>query len=102
MGSSALHLHVKNIAAMSPLQYQKQLRLQEARRLMLGDGLDAAQAAFRGRYESPSQFSREYRRAFGSSPTRCGCRESASLTQAVGTEREIDEVVVVPSANGAP
>jgi AraC-like DNA-binding protein len=46
---------------MSPLQYQKQLRLQEARRLMLGEGLDAAQAAFRVGYESPSQFSREYR-----------------------------------------
>jgi AraC-like DNA-binding protein len=68
MGPSALHLHFKNVTAMSPLQYQKQLRLQEARRLMLGEGLDAAQAAFRMGYESPSQFSREYRRMFGAPP----------------------------------
>lgn len=68
MGPSALHLHFKNITAMSPLQYQKQLRLQEARRLMLGEGLDAAQAAFRVGYESPSQFGREYRRLFGAPP----------------------------------
>ena len=50
---------------MSPLQYQKRLRLQEARRLMLGEGLDAAEAGFRVGYESPSQFSREYSRLFG-------------------------------------
>lgn len=68
LGPSALHLHFKNITTMSPLQYQKQLRLQEARRLMLGDGLDAAEAAFRVGYESPSQFSREYRRYFGAPP----------------------------------
>lgn len=53
---------------MSPLQYQKQLRLQEARRLMMAEGLDAAEAAFRVGYESPSQFSREYRRLFGAPP----------------------------------
>lgn len=68
MSSSALHLHFKNVTTMSPLQYQKQLRLQEARRLMLGEGLDAAEAAFRVGYESPSQFSREYRRLFGAPP----------------------------------
>lgn len=68
MSPSALHLHFKNVTSMSPLQYQKQLRLQEARRLMLGEGLDAAQAAFRVGYESPSQFSREYRRLFGAPP----------------------------------
>lgn len=68
MGSSALHLHFKTVTTMSPLQYQKQLRLQEARRLMLGEGLDAAEAAFRVGYESPSQFSREYRRLFGAPP----------------------------------
>jgi AraC-like DNA-binding protein len=55
---------------MSPLQYQKQLRLHEARRLMLGDGLDASEASFRVGYESPSQFSREYRRLFGAPPRR--------------------------------
>jgi AraC-like DNA-binding protein len=68
MSPSALHLHFKNVTAMSPLQYQKRLRLQEARRLMLGEGLDAGEAAFRVGYESPSQFSREYRRAFGAPP----------------------------------
>ena len=53
---------------MSPLQYQKRLRLPEARRLMLGAGHDAAEAAFHVGYESPSQFSREYRRMFGAPP----------------------------------
>jgi AraC-like DNA-binding protein len=68
MSPSAFHLHFKGVTALSPLQYQKRLRLQEARRLMLGEGLDAAEAAFRVGYESPSQFSREYRRAFGAPP----------------------------------
>jgi AraC-like DNA-binding protein len=70
MSPSAFHLHFKNVTALSPLQYQKRLRLQEARRLMLGEGLDAAEAAFRVGYESPSQFSREYRRTFGAPPRR--------------------------------
>ncbi|MFO0928755.1 MAG: AraC family transcriptional regulator [Gemmataceae bacterium] len=70
MSPSAFHLHFKGVTAMSPLQYQKRLRLQEARRLMLGAGLDAAEAAFRVGYESPSQFSREYRRLFGAPPRR--------------------------------
>jgi AraC-like DNA-binding protein len=70
MSPSAFHLHFKGMTAMSPLQYQKRLRLQEARRLMLGEGLDAAEAAFRVGYESPSQFSREYRRLFGAPPRR--------------------------------
>ncbi len=68
MSASALHHHFKRVTALSPLQYQKRLRLQEARRLMLGEGLDAASAAFRVGYESPSQFSREYRRLFGAPP----------------------------------
>jgi AraC-like DNA-binding protein len=68
MSASAFHLHFKGVTALSPLQYQKRLRLQEARRLMLGEGLDAAEAAFRVGYESPSQFSREYRRLFGAPP----------------------------------
>jgi AraC-like DNA-binding protein len=70
MSPSAFHLHFKGVTALSPLQYQKRLRLQEARRLMLGEGLDAAGAAFRVGYESPSQFSREYRRLFGAPPRR--------------------------------
>ena len=56
------------MTAMSPLQYQKQLRLQEARRLLLRESIDAADAAYRVGYESPSQFSREYRRMFGAPP----------------------------------
>jgi AraC-like DNA-binding protein len=70
MSPSAFHLHFKGVTGMSPLQYQKRLRLQEARRLMLGEGLDAAEAAYRVGYESPSQFSREYRRTFGAPPRR--------------------------------
>jgi AraC-like DNA-binding protein len=53
---------------MSPLQYQKQLRLNEARRLMLSEGLDASAAGYRVGYESPSQFSREFKRFFGRTP----------------------------------
>ncbi|HSR52642.1 MAG TPA: AraC family transcriptional regulator [Acidobacteriota bacterium] len=68
MSSSAFHQHFKGMTAMSPLQYQKRLRLQEARRLMLGEELDAAEAGFRVGYESPSQFSREYKRMFGAPP----------------------------------
>ena len=70
MSPSALHHHFKAVTAMSPLQYQKQLRLNEARRLMLSQRLDASTAAFRVGYESPSQFSREYRRLFGVPPSR--------------------------------
>ena len=68
MSASTLHHHFKQVTSMSPLQYQKQLRLHQARRLMLADGLDAASAAHRVGYESPSQFSREYRRLFGAPP----------------------------------
>ena len=68
MSLSGFHQHFKAVTAMSPLQYQKWLRLHEARRLMLGKGLDAAEAAFRVGYESPSQFSREYHRMFGAPP----------------------------------
>jgi AraC-like DNA-binding protein len=55
---------------MSPLQFQKQLRLQEARRLMLSEDLDAAEAGYRAGYEDPSYFSREYKRHFGEPPMR--------------------------------
>ena len=70
MSASALHSHFKAVTAMSPLQYQKQLRLQEARRLMLLGTCDAATASHRVGYSSPSQFSREYRRLFGLPPQR--------------------------------
>ena len=68
MSTSSLHEHFKEVTAMSPLQYQKQLRLQEARRLILSEALDATSAAHRVGYDSPSQFSREYRRLFGAPP----------------------------------
>lgn len=70
MGVSTLHHHFRSLTAMSPLQYQKQLRLQTARARMLVDGLDAASAAFEVGYESASQFSREYSRFFGQPPMR--------------------------------
>lgn len=70
MSSSSLHQHFRQLTAMSPLQYQKWLRLSEARRLMLNEDLDAANAAFTVGYESPSQFSREYARLFGTPPKR--------------------------------
>jgi AraC-like DNA-binding protein len=68
MSPSALHHRFKAVTAMSPLQYQKQLRLHEARRLMFAEGIECAIAGHRVGYESPSQFSREYRRLFGASP----------------------------------
>jgi AraC-like DNA-binding protein len=70
MGVSTLHHHFRALTAMSPLQYQKRLRLQVAQQRMLMDGLDAASAAFEVGYESASQFNREYRRLFGQPPVR--------------------------------
>ena len=70
MGVSTLHHHFRALTAMSPVQYQKQLRLQAARGRMLIDGLDAASAAFAVGYESASQFNREYSRFFGQPPRR--------------------------------
>ncbi|MCZ8520331.1 MULTISPECIES: AraC family transcriptional regulator [Paenibacillus] len=68
LSPSALFKHFKKVTALSPLQYQKAIRLQEARRLLLTERLDAAEAGFRVGYESPSQFSREYARLFGRPP----------------------------------
>ncbi|MBT0663672.1 AraC family transcriptional regulator [Geobacter pelophilus] len=70
MSTSTFHHHFRSLTALSPLQYQKQLRLQEARRLMLAERMDAANAAFQVGYESPSQFNREYNRMFGAPPLR--------------------------------
>lgn len=81
MSSATFHHHFRSMTALSPLQFQKQLRLQEARRLMLAERMDAATAAFQVGYESPSQFSREYNRLFGAPPL----RDIANLRQlAVG------------------
>ena len=85
MSVSGFHHHFKAVTAMSPLQFQKQLRLQEARRLMLGEQLDAASAGYRVGYDDASHFSREYKRLFGAPPLRDvdrlqhGARESAGL-----------------------
>ncbi|WP_216593871.1 helix-turn-helix domain-containing protein [Thioflavicoccus mobilis] len=70
LSASAFHSHFRSTTAMSPLQFQKRMRLNEARRRMLTERLDASQAAFEVGYESPSQFSREYSRQFGAPPMR--------------------------------
>jgi AraC-like DNA-binding protein len=70
MSPSGLHHHFKTLTNMTPLQYQKHPRLQEARRLMLADAMDASAAAYQVGYVSRSQFSREYSRLFGAAPLR--------------------------------
>jgi len=70
MSLSGFHHHFKSVTAMSPLQFQKQIRLQEARRLMLGEDLDAASAGFRVGYDDPAYFSRDYKKLFGAPPQR--------------------------------
>ena len=68
MSPASLHRYFKDVTTMSPIQFQKQVRLQEARRLLLSEPTDATDVAFRVGYESPSQFSREYSRLFGFPP----------------------------------
>ncbi len=70
MSAASFHRHFKSVTSMSPLQYQKQLRLLAARQIMLAENVDATQAAYQVGYESPSQFSREYARMFGAPPMR--------------------------------
>jgi AraC-like DNA-binding protein len=79
MSVSGFHHHFKAVTAMSPLQFQKQLRLQEARRLILGEHLDATSAGFRVGYDDASHFNREYKRLFGAPPM----RDVARLREAV-------------------
>jgi AraC-like DNA-binding protein len=74
MSPSALHRHFKAVTALSPLQYQKQIRLQEARKLILAQRLDAGSAGHAVGYDSASQFSREYARMFGAPPLRDAAR----------------------------
>ena len=89
MSSSSLHEHFKSLTSMSPLQFQKALRLQEARRLMLASGIDAGVASQRVGYVSASQFSREYARHFGTAPSRDMLRlRSAGLEQAVSFSQQ--------------
>ena len=85
MSVSGFHHHFKSVTAMSPLQFQKQIRLQEARRLMLGEDLDAASAGFRAGYEAPSYFSRDYEKLFGSPPQ----RDIAKLCIRLGAESSV-------------
>jgi AraC-like DNA-binding protein len=84
MSVSGFHAHFKALTAMSPLQFQKQLRLQEARRLMLNESFDAAEAGYRVGYHDTSHFSREYKRHFGEPPMRdvARLRELAGATTA--------------------
>src|SRR3981081_3818542 len=70
MSVSGFHTHFRAVTAMSPLQFQKQLRLQEARRLILSEDLAAAEDGYRVGYEDASHFSREYKRQFGDPPMR--------------------------------
>jgi AraC-like DNA-binding protein len=70
MSVSGFHHHFKSVTAMSPLQFQKQLRLQEARRLMLNENLDAASAGYRVGYDDPAYFNRDYKKLFGAPPQR--------------------------------
>lgn len=87
MSPSSLHHHFREITAMSPLQYQKVLRLHEARRLLLTEGCDVATAAHRVGYESPSQFSREYSRQHGAPPLR-----DVNRLRQVGRVRPVEPV----------
>jgi AraC-like DNA-binding protein len=89
MSTSTFHHHFRAVTAMSPLQYQKWLRLNEARRLLLAENQDATTAAFQVGYESPSQFSREYSRLFGAPPL----RDITNLRQKVDIERNIGQAV---------
>lgn len=83
MSVSGLHHRFKAVTAMSPLQFQKQLRLQEARRLMLSEGFDASTAAYRVGYQDPSHFNREYKSLFGVPPIRHVQRLRESAAQSV-------------------
>jgi AraC-like DNA-binding protein len=84
MSVSSFHHHFKAVTAMSPLQFQKHLRLQEARRLMLSERLDATSAGLRVGYDDTSQFSREYKRLFGDPPLRDVSRLRSAALEPVG------------------
>ncbi len=84
MSVSSFHHRFKDVTAMSPLQYQKRIRLQEARRLMLNEDFDAASAAFRVGYQDASHFSREYKGLFGSPPMRDVQRLRETATEVAG------------------
>ncbi|OZB98720.1 AraC family transcriptional regulator [Paenibacillus sp. XY044] len=91
MSASSLYDYFKEVTGLSPIQFQKQIRLQEARRLLFSGSIDAAEAAFQVGYESPSHFSREYARMFGQPPV----RDVRLLRSAL-----VDEMVVSADKNG--
>jgi AraC-like DNA-binding protein len=93
MSPSAFHQHFKALTSMSPLQYQKHLRLLEARRRMLSEGERAGTAAFSVGYESVSQFSREYARMFGAPPLRETRRARVSLSGSLAESAAVAEAV---------
>ncbi|MGX9117126.1 AraC family transcriptional regulator [Mesorhizobium sp. BHbsci] len=88
MSASTFHQHFRELTSMSPLQYQKWLRLTEARRLMLNEHFDAASAAFKVGYESASQFSREYGRLYGAPPKRDVAAFKRELTHSPASRRK--------------
>jgi transcriptional regulator GlxA family with amidase domain len=81
MSPTSFHRHFRAATAMSPLQYQKQIRLQQARSRLMANGDDVAKVGFSVGYDSPSQFSREYTRFFGAPPGRDAARLRAAVTQ---------------------
>ncbi|MFD0982080.1 AraC family transcriptional regulator [Tropicimonas aquimaris] len=83
MSAATFHRHFKAATQMTPVQFQKKLRLQEARRLLLAEGADVSQIGFAIGYESPSQFSREYRRMFGAPPGRDGAEIRRSVVPGI-------------------
>jgi AraC-like DNA-binding protein len=104
MSPSTFRQHFRALTGVSPLQYQKQLRLQEARQLMLNENLDAGSAAGRVGYESPSQFSREYSRLFGAPPQRDvnRMRETTKSASRVQPKRDKGRFIASTAAsNGA-
>jgi AraC-like DNA-binding protein len=97
MSPSSFHQHFKALTAMSPLQYQKQLRLLEARRLMVAEGMTVSEAAYRVGYESASQFSRDYSRTFGAPPKRNVMSLRADLAQHVASTPIGNSAAIAPS-----
>jgi len=90
MGVSTLHHHFRAMTAMSPLQYQKNLRLHEARRILLTESVDSATAAIRVGYESVTQFNREYKRSFGAPPKRDISQCLAATTMKASSSPSVD------------
>ncbi|GAA5235243.1 AraC family transcriptional regulator [Verticiella sediminum] len=80
MSRSTFHLHFKAVTSMSPIEFRTHLRMQEARRLLMSDAVDAASAGFQVGYESPSQFSRDYARIFGMPPARHASQTRRQIT----------------------